>query len=291
MPPALQVGVVGCGRVGASLGAALREAGHQVTGTSAISQESLQRAHTMLPGVPVLPVEEVVAASAVVLLTVPDDALADLVSGLARRNAWGQGHLVIHTSGLHGTGVLTPAARAGNDVAAIHPAMTFTGTAKDLPRLHGTPFAVTADPAAAMIAEALVIDLGGDPFELAETDRAAYHFALAHAANHVVTVVAQSQQVLRGIGIEDPSRLLRPLVEAAADNVLENSDRALTGPVARGDVETVRAHLRVAAGQPDDVARAYRALARATAERAVSRRMVPAQAVGPLLRALREQID
>ena len=82
-PARLAVGVVGAGKVGAVLGAALARAGHEVVAVSAVSEASLARAEALLPGVPVLSVPEVVAAAELVLLAVPDDALADLVAGLA----------------------------------------------------------------------------------------------------------------------------------------------------------------------------------------------------------------
>ena len=290
-PPSLDVGVVGCGKVGAVLGAALQQAGHRIVATSAISDASRERAEQLLPGVPITSVEEVVASAEVVLLTVPDDAIADLVAGLDAQHAWDGGRLAVHTSGFHGIGVLEPVVRAGGDAVAMHPAMTFTGTAKDLTRISGTPFAVTASPGAGLVAEALVVDLGGDPFPLADEDRAEYHLALAHSANHLVTLVAQSQQLLRGIGIDDPSRLLRPLLEAALDNALEHGDRALTGPVARGDISTVRAHLDAARRQDEDIDTAYRAMARATARRAVARRTLPAEVNGPMLDLLGGESD
>ena len=79
---------------------------------------------------------------------------------------------------------------------------------------------------------------------VAEADRALYHAALAHAANHLVTILGQSQQMLASIGIEDPARYMGPLVRAAVDNALASGEGALTGPVARGDAGTVKAHLQ-----------------------------------------------
>ncbi len=289
--PSLEVGVVGCGRVGSVLGAALRRSGHRVVATSAISEESKERAARLLPGVPVLPPDEVVRQAPVVLLCVPDDVMADLVAGLAAQGSWGAGHLVVHTSGFHGIDVLAPVVDVGGGAVAMHPAMTFTGTAKDLARLPGTPFALTASPGSDLVGEALVVDLGGDPFPLAQGDRTAYHLALAHAANHLVTLVAQSQQILRGVGIEDPSRLLRPLLEASLDNALELGDKALTGPVSRGDLRTVRAHLDAADGQGEDIASAYRALAAATARRAIDRRRLPAELGRPMRELLESDQD
>ncbi|MBD9698086.1 DUF2520 domain-containing protein [Flavimobilis sp. GY10621] len=289
-PGRLRVGVVGAGRVGAVLGAAMRALEHDVVGVSAVSEESLERAATLLPGVPVLEVPDVVRSAQLVLLTVPDDALGDLVTGLAALGAWQPGQLVIHTSGRFGTYVLAPAAAAGAIPLALHPAMTFTGTSLDLARLEGTSFAVTCGPTVQAIGQAIVMELGGDPVVLPEERRGLYHAALAHASNHLVVLVSQAAQALGAGGVEQPGAVLGPLLRAALDGALRAADvadsaqppsaadpgamSALTGPVVRGDVGTVREHLDVLAGlaaEEDalDVLDSYRVLARAAAARSV----------------------
>jgi len=233
----------------------------------------------------------VVAAADVVLLTVPDDAIGPLVSGLATHGAWDGGRLAIHTSGLRGLDVLQPVVDVGGDAVVLHPVMTFTGAPSDVDRIVGTPIAVTASMGADMVADALALDLGGEPFRLADEDRALYHAALSHAANHLTTVVAQSAQMLRDVGIDDADLLLRPLLEAALENTLQRGDRALTGPIMRGDVGTVAAHLEALEGQPEDIRRAYRALAIATTTRAAARRAMPAETVQPMLDLLTTKED
>ena len=181
-PGRLGVGVVGAGRVGAVIGSALRAAGHPVVAVSAVSEESRGRAETMLPGVPILEVAEVVRRSELVLLSVPDDALAPLVQGLAGVGAWQAGQIVVHTSGRYGVRVLDPARAAGVIPLALHPAMTFTGTSLDLSRLVGSAFAVTGPGPVLPIGQALVVEIGGEPVVVAEEDRPLYHAALAHGA-------------------------------------------------------------------------------------------------------------
>ncbi len=241
----LDIGIIGMGHVGPVLGSALRAVGHKIVGVSASSEESKERADALLPGIPVSAVEEIVAQSDMVLLTVPDDQLGGLVNGLAELGAWKASQLVIHTSGAHGIDILEPAARGGAIPLAIHPAMTFTGTSVDLPRLIGTPFAVTAPAIALPIAQALVVEMGGEPFEVAEEDRGVYHAALNHGANFLATVVSQAKQVLATVGIEDPGTFLQPLCEAALDRALRAGERGISGPIPRGDAGTIRTHLRV----------------------------------------------
>ena len=269
-PARLAVGVVGTGRVGAVLGAALARAGHQVVAVSAVSAASRHRAADLLPGVPVVEVQEVVRRASLVLLTVPDDALGDLVEGLAQTGAIQRGQLVAHASGRHGLEVLAPATRAGALPLALHPVLPFAGTRVDLERLAGTAFGVTAPEPLRPVAEVLVVEMGGEPVWLTEAQRPLWHAALAHAANHLTTLVASSADLLERAGVERPGLVLAPLLGAALDGALRAGDAALTGPVARGDAETVRAHLSVLAAVAPEVLPSYLAMARLTADRALA---------------------
>jgi predicted short-subunit dehydrogenase-like oxidoreductase (DUF2520 family) len=290
-PGRLGVGVVGAGRVGAVLGSALRAAGHAVVGVSAVSQASRDRAEAMLPGVPVLEIPDVVERAELVLVTVPDDALPELVGGLATTGAWQPGQLVVHTSGRYGWRVLDPAVGRGAIPLALHPAMTFTGTSLDLTRLADCCFGVSAPNPVLPIAQALVVEMGAEPVVIPEEARPLYHAALAHGANHLVTLVAQAVDVLRAAGVERPDRVLAPLLSAALDNALRSGDGALTGPVARGDAGTVAAHLASIAPVDPAVAETYRALARATADRALAGGRLRADVAESLLAVLAEPPD
>jgi predicted short-subunit dehydrogenase-like oxidoreductase (DUF2520 family) len=282
-PARLDVGVVGAGRVGAVLGAALQRVGHRVVAVSGVSEESRERAARLLPGTPVLAPEEVVRRAELVVLAVPDDALADLVAGLSATRTWQAGQLVAHTSGRHGLEVYAPALDQHVLGLALHPAMTFTGTGLDLDRLVECCFGVTAPEPLRPVAEALVLEIGAEPVWIEESARGLYHAALAHGANHLVTLVAQSLQALRAAGVESPARVLGPLVSAALDNALRSGDAALTGPVARGDAGTVAEHLRQLQSLSPDIRPTYVALARATAERALASGRLKPHVAEPLL--------
>ena len=274
--PRLGIGVIGAGRVGAVLAAALRAEGHAITGAYAVSDASRDRAADLLPGVPLLGVPEIVERSEMLLLAVPDDQLGPLAAGIAATGLSPGGQLAVHTSGLHGIEVLAPLAEVGCAPLTIHPAMTFTGTRADLSRLIGCPMAITAADTFLPVAGALVVELGGDPEVLAEGDRPLYHASLAHAANHLVVLVDQAREALARIGIADPGAYLRPLLEASLDESLRHGARALTGPVMRGDAGTVATHLEAledldttdASGVRGDTTDTYRALALAALSRA-----------------------
>jgi predicted short-subunit dehydrogenase-like oxidoreductase (DUF2520 family) len=278
-PQRLRIGVVGAGRVGAVLAASLRSAGHEVTAAAGESAASRTRIETLLPGVRVDKPTAVSRSCDVLLLTVPDDMLANVVSMLSASGAIRRGQRVVHTSGKHGLRVLGPAAALGAEVLAMHPAMTFTGTDLDLDRLQGCVFGVTATETTRPLAELLVSDLGGSIVWVPEDKRTLYHAGLAHGANHLVTLVAQSMDLLRASGATDPAGTLRPLLTAALDNALAYGDAALTGPIVRGDVETVRAHVTEIARTTPAALESYVAMARATANRAVlDGRLLPIRA-------------
>jgi len=276
-----RVGVVGAGRVGSSLGAALAAAGYPVLAVTALSPASRARAAALLPGVPVHPDPAAVARVAdVLLVAVGDDALADLVAGLAASGALRPGQTVVHTSGAHGLAVLAPAAAVEARVLALHPAMTFTGTTADSDRLPGCRWGVTGESA---LAGRLVADLGGVVVPIAERDRPAYHAALAHGANHLVTLVVQAAEVLHAAGVTDTDGMLRPLLSAALDGALTHGEAATTGPAVRGDAASVAAHLGVL---PASTLPSYAALARDTARRAAARGVLPVAAADAVLAAL-----
>jgi predicted short-subunit dehydrogenase-like oxidoreductase (DUF2520 family) len=269
-PARLRVGIVGAGRVGTALAVALGRAGHEVVAASAVSDASVRRVQRNLPGIAIMQPPEVVAAADLVLLTVPDDVLPGLVAGLAATGATLEGRLVAHVSGRHGLAVLDPAVRAGALPLALHPVMTFTGRPDDIDKLAGISFGVTAPDSLRLVAEALVVEMGGEPVFIPESHRDLYHAALASAANHLVTLVVQATDLLRDAGVAQPSRMLGPLLSAALDNALRLGDAALTGPVARGDADTVASHIAALRADAPQALPAYLALARLTADRAVA---------------------
>ncbi len=272
--PRLRVAVIGVGRVGSVLGAALSRAGHRVVAATGVSAESRRRAGRLLPGVELVPADEAVGQADLVLLTVPDGELAALIQGLAATGAWQAGQLAVHTSGASGIEIFEPAAAAGVVGMALHPVMTFAGRPEDLQRLDGAAFGVTAPEEFRPVAETLVLELGGEPVWVPEAARAAYHAALSMGANHLVTLVNDSRDVLASAGVEDPTRLLAPLLSAALDNALRLADDALTGPVSRGDRGTLEAHIQALRGtaylQPY-LAMAIRTMQRAHAAGRLSR--------------------
>ena len=246
--------MVGAGRAGRAVAAALTRAGRTVelvdrSGGPADQAPRCRNVDT-------------------VVLAVADDAIASLVQDLAGAGAFGPGQLVVHIAGSRGLEVLAPAAAAGAGVAAVHPAMALSGTAADADRLTGAAVGVTVGPGAEQAALDLAAAWGGRPVLLSPADRPRWHAALCIAANFAAATLLDGAGHLSALGVADPRGVLRPLVTAAVSSALDAGGAGLTGPAARGDAGTIGAHL----GALDPPARRrYRELSALTAGLAPAR--------------------
>ncbi|HEY9336482.1 MAG TPA: Rossmann-like and DUF2520 domain-containing protein [Kribbella sp.] len=276
-----RIGLIGAGRAGTALGAAMAAAGHRLVGVTARSDASRERAARLLPAVPVLTPDEVTRSADVVLVAVPDDLIRDVAHTLRLTSA----QYVVHLSGAHG---LAPLAGLAATPVALHPSMTFPGGPV---QLDGVMFTATAPDAARSLVERLVKALGAQVQWVADEQRARYHAGLVHGANHLTTLVTQAVAVLREAGVSDPTATLRPLLAATLDNTLRSGHHALTGPIARGDADTVAAHLEALRGNTGSstqrrIASTYAELARATAELAAADGRLDAETVRRLTEVL-----
>ncbi len=266
---ALRFCVVGPGRLGSALARALDAVGLSV---GAFGVRGGVDASSTPPRLP--PVEAARGAD-VLWLAVPDDAIAAVAAELARRLGPAVvGKLAVHSSGLAGLAVLDPLRAAGARVVSLHPLQTLAaGAADDV--FAGVPFAVTArDETDLVLGSALVERLGGLPFALGDERKPLYHLAAAVASNLLVALESEAVELMNEaigaaaktsgtVAADDVEglRVLAPLVRTTSANLLAlGPERALTGPVARGDVSTVRAHLELLRQYPPRLREAYRAL-------------------------------
>jgi predicted short-subunit dehydrogenase-like oxidoreductase (DUF2520 family) len=257
----MRVAIVGPGRVGTLLAVAFARAGHRVVAVAGGDAAARDRIAGLVAGVrPTPELATAIDGADLVVLAVPDDAIATLIADLARIDALAAGQRLVHVAGSHGLAPLRLAAAAGARVAACHPAMTVPAGSADPDLLVGTAWAVTAAPADLGWARDLVVDLGGDPYDVPDDRRVLYHAGLAVASNAVGAGVAVARQLLLAARIGDPAPFLAPLVHASITNVLAAGASALTGPVTRGDTGTILRHLAEVAADVPTLLASYRAL-------------------------------
>jgi len=217
----LGIGIIGAGRVGPVLGAALAGAGHAIVGIAATSENNKDRARAMLADVPILDIPDLIERSELVILAIPESEIESLVAGLAATGAWQPGQLVLHTAPGLGWEVLRPAMVAGAIPLAVHPAMAFTGTSIDLTRLRESYCAVTAPTPVLPIGQALVVEMGAEPVVIDEADRPVYAEAIATATSFSASIVGQAVGLLSELGVEQPGYVIAPLVRSSVENALQ----------------------------------------------------------------------
>jgi predicted short-subunit dehydrogenase-like oxidoreductase (DUF2520 family) len=245
MTVAPRLRVIGPGRAGRSLASALNRAGWQVVGMHGRGDD----------------IAGAGAGADLVLITTPDAAIAEVAAAIEPSDQ----PVIAHAAGSLGLDVLTGHHRR----AAVHPLVALPDPERGAERLFGSWFAVAGDP----IVQRVAADLGGRWFEVADTDRAAYHAAAVVASNHLVALMGQVHRIAGGIGV--PGEAYLHLAAGALQNVAEVGPAdALTGPVARGDWDTVARHL--AAIEPSE-REAYLAMA------AAARRLVADDGLPPSL--------
>lgn len=251
------VGIIGPGRAGLGLGVALSRAGHRV----------LLHGRSPKPVPPQLalttgPLPPWLDGAEIVVLAVPDDAILEVASTLARSGAIRDRQVVLHLSGVLGHKALSPLASTGAALGSLHPLHSFGGERESL---EGAFAAVEGEPRAVETAVQLARSIGLRPFRLDSDKKATYHAAAVIAANFLVTLYARAEALFRKAGIppEEARAALGSLMAGVVENVRQRGTDAVTGPVARGDVETIRLHLRVLDGED---AALYRMLSRLTLE-------------------------
>ena len=218
----LTVGVIGAGPVGVAMALALAGAGHVLVSIHATSAENLERVEASLPGLSVEGPDAVIKRAELVLLAIPDEELVATIEGFAKAGLWRSGQIVAHTSAKFGHEVFAPATNMGAIAMAIHPAMAFTGTSIDVARLAESYFGVSAPTVALPIAQALVIEMGGEPVVITAEQRAAYAEGFDVATNFSAMVVNQAIGLLESAGIENARGILAQSVRSAVERALDS---------------------------------------------------------------------
>ena len=298
-----RIGIIGVGAVGGALARALAAVGGSVATITARHAQHAKALARQIPGCRAVTTPgEVAAASDLVIVAVPDDA----ISPLAQRIPWSAGQRIIHVSGAISTRALAPAVERGAVAAALHPLMTFTRALVEAPigeiqeRLRGCVWALeTVDDQLREDLRGMVAALGGRVTLLTEDDRIPYHIAGVLASNYVVALMGAAVTLWESFGADaDLAReALLPLLRASVENLATlDPSAALSGPIARGDIGTLRAHLAWLSEQTntnvemDGLRDAYLALARLTVPLAEAKGTLSAERAA-IIRALLDDMS
>jgi len=257
------VAIIGAGRVGSAIGSLLRQAGVNVTAVSARHEATALAAALSTGGEPLTDNAAAARTATLVLVAVPDEAIADVVRQIALDDGFSTGQVVAHVSGALGLDVLRPAADAGAAIGCLHPAQSFANAQHAMREIPGSVFGITAEEGACATLEALVAVLGGVPVRVKAGNRPLYHVASVMASNYLVALADMAAELFERAGLspEEARAALGPLVRGTATNIRVAGTRgALTGPIVRGDIDTVRAHLAALECVPAEMRQTYRLL-------------------------------
>ena len=283
--------VIGAGKLGTTLGHALRLKGYDLRALVCWAMKSAKESAAIAGGgKPLTDMIRAARTADTIFLCVPDDAIGPAAEALAAAPLEWRGKTVFHTSGLVSSGALAPLRRRGAHVASFHPVQAFPRKEARPDLFRGIAFGIEGDPEAARTAAFVARRLGGHVVFLAKGDKPLYHAACVIAAAGLTAVLDAAVTLLesRGLGEKEAGEILLPLAERSLQNVKEvGAKAALTGPFVRGDAGTIARHLEALRGK-GRVLDLYRALGLATVDLA-KKRGVPAARIKPLKKLLEDK--
>jgi len=255
-----KIGFIGAGTVGTALAITLHERGYAVIAVASRSKSSADRLASRVPECKSFEKKQAVAdAAELVFITTPDDAIAQVAAELH----WHRGQSVVHCSGAHSLDILEPARKAGAQAGAFHPLQTFANVAHAIKNLPGSTFGLEAEGELLDTLKGMAQDLDGTWVKLGAGDKVLYHTAAVVACNYLVTLMKMATDLWQTFGVSTPeaTRALLPLLRGTLNN-LENVGlpNCLTGPIARGDLGTIKKHLEALDKSAPALLSAYREL-------------------------------
>ncbi len=263
------VAILGIGKVGTAVGFLLRQAGYKIVAVAGRSKASLTQGIVYTGGKPYLNFSEAALTANCIIITTSDDAIAHVCKKISSEGGIRPGAKVIHMSGAGGLDLLESARDAGAHVASIHPLQSFADVEGAIKNIPGSTFGITSEDEIKEWSVQMVRDLGGRPFFISDADKPLYHAAACIGSNYLTTLIYMVEEIYQSLGLsrEDTIRAIWPLVMGTIGNIESKGTlQALTGPVARGDVGTIKNHVEALRHKLPDLLQAYSALGILTAD-------------------------
>lgn len=274
------IAILGLGKVGTAIGYLLRSAGYTIAAVASRSPFSISQGISYTGGKPCTDFSEAASCAECIFITTSDDAIASICEKIARGGSITPGKKVIHMSGAGGLDLLEEARRYGAFTASIHPLQSFSNVKGAIKNIPGSTFGITSDDQIAQWSIQVVKDLGGNPFSIADIDKPLYHAAACIASNYLTTLVHTVQALYQSLGLnrEDAMRAFWPLVRGTLRNIEEKGTvHALTGPIARGDIGTLKKHIEALHHKAPAFLKAYCILGILTTEIGVEKKTISPQ--------------
>jgi len=283
--------LIGPGRVGQAVARLLVDADYNLVALVSRDVDRARKAADFVgcPNAATTAMEKAATAD-IVLLAVADDFIATVAAELSRYDLK-PGTLLVHFSGFHRADVLLPELERGLLAVALHPLQTFATAEAGVRNLPGSPCSVEGSPQAVEEGEQLIHAVGGVPFRIGSEQKTLYHAAACVLSNNLVANTRAACEIFAACGFDRQQafELLKPLLAGTCNNLESlGPDRALTGPISRGDVHTVRAHLEALAPLPTELQQIYRVLGSKAAQIGLERGSLSREAaeeILPLLKA------
>ncbi|MBI2848683.1 MAG: DUF2520 domain-containing protein [Chloroflexi bacterium] len=286
----MKIGFIGAGTVGTALAITLKARGYNVDRVASRSQASAERLAYQVVGCQVDDPQGVINLSDLVFVTTPDDVIPQVVS----QGIWRQGQGVIHCSGAASLDILEPARLKGAWVGAFHPLQSFASSEQAVKNLPGSVFAIEAEDPLLKTLKEMALALGGTFVILGPGEKILYHAAAVFVSNYTVTLMKLATDLWStfGVSTREATRALLPLLSGTVNNIDQvGLPRCLTGPIARGDLGTIRKHLDALEKTVPVLAKVYRVLGQETIPIALGKGKIDsarAQELKSLLRISKE---
>jgi len=277
-----KMGIIGSGVVGTAVGVVLNTKGYEITGVHDIKSESTRQLVERIGCTAYLAPQDVARSADILFITTSDSMIQEVVDKLADSQAFHQGQVIVHMSGAQSSEILDRAKEFGAHVLSVHPLQSFANLEGAIANLPGSVFSIEGDRTAYNAAVCIVESLGGEYFFIDRKAKPLYHAGACVVSNYLVTLLDLGTKLLESTGIPASmaTRALLPLVHGTINNV-ENIGvpKALTGPIARGDISTIYKHLDCMEEMAPDLVKLYTLLGYYTAPIAQEKGTIDQKAV------------